>query len=646
MNSPYIKSVLVHSALKFVHPLIRETLFEDTDFRKDYGLKDNGVLSFNEVGFSIRRSDLFEAVRKVTSGLSPLEITDIAGQQWVLKNINEDGELPRLTLSRDEQHLALPDLSPFSTDSAVRLQALNKVVSDVNLPTDIADKWRNILIERALEDDEIDEFINEFSATPIYRARSMGEDIQYGGIEISSLVPLSRKYFERLVGVYDGSTSIVEYAARNAKAFFNQMIKWRSHDGFLLGLLLASHSSITTEINIDLLNNEELVRAFEFLDKHGDRISQLGAIEVGLRILPVKPEIESLIISLVKQIRDDDVNGQRSGFTLLSALFILVDGELSRTRLLSTEPPFYRRLASLSQAALIHRELANSIGDTNHFYQWATSSDGEQFYMQSFTDMRLEPSWNPDFATPSQIKADFFGRIIFAAKAYEENIKDSELFDLILTNKPGSLYSLDSSLHPFLPGPLEGSNLLQRSLPDEIAELIKMQLSAQEIEPLSFIALVNSALIYRVGTEQAELVIRALKLGNYRLAKVENKEQLVAILYGLAMVAGATRNSTLADELRILVRRYMRDPEYALAVGEVLRICLIASASHADLNDWRDFAGDWLTELAFSELDGNDGKIFLSRLTYLLHAVPELWVSCGRAEAALMAYNASMYLAT
>ena len=50
---------------------------------------------------------------------------------------------------------------------------------------------------------------------------------------------------------------------------------------------------------------------------------------------------------------------QASGFKFLSALFCLVDGTLSRTRLLSAEPPFYRRLAALSQAALIQRQLVN-----------------------------------------------------------------------------------------------------------------------------------------------------------------------------------------------------------------------------------------------------------------------------------------------
>ena len=151
----------------------------------------------------------------------------------------------------------------------------------------------------------------------------------------------------------------------------------------------------------------------------------------------------------------------------------------------------------------------------------------------------------------------------------------------------------------------------------------------------------DSALVYNVSSDHAELAAKALKLGNYRLANIEDKSQLLTILNGLATVAAVTRNRQLADELRILVRRYKHEDQYALSINEALIICLVAAASRADLNDWREFVGDWLTELAFSELENDDGEVLLWQLRCLCHAVPELWVSCGRADAALMAYNAS-----
>ena len=130
------------------------------------------------------------------------------------------------------------------------------------------------------------------------------------------------------------------------------------------------------------------------------------------------------------------------------------------------------------------------------------------------------------------------------------------------------------------------------------------------------------------------------KLSREGLLKGEGNDVPLLRLNGLATVAAASRGQALADELRILVRRYRRDTEYALSIEEAIRICLVASASRADLNEWRDYVGDWLTELAFGDFQGNEGKAFYSHLQCLCHAVPELWVSCGKADAALTAFNA------
>lgn len=89
-----------------------------------------------------------------------------------------------------------------------------------------------------------------------------------------------------------------------------------------------------------------------------------------------------------------------------------------------------------------------------------------------------------------------------------------------------------------------------------------------------------------------------------------------------------------------LVRKYSRDATYELSIQEFITICLVATASRSELNEWTEFVGDWLTELAFSDLKADEARELHSCLNWLCHVVPELWVSCGRADAALMAFNA------
>ena len=641
MNSPDVKSALAQTALQLTPPLIGETVVEDPDFRKEYGIREDAIITFHNSGISVRRSSLYNAVRRVLSGASEKKVMNTEGQKWRLKNISKKGELPKLSLFRGNQRIPLPSsFVALSPDKDTRLRFLDKATSDYNLPNSASDSWRNILAKRALEDEEVDPFNDEFLDTPVSKACSIRREIRSGPISLSSLVPHSRRYFERLVGKYDGSTSIGDYAFGGGGKLFNQLFAWRPYDGFLSSLLLSSHPSMTAKINVDQLSSEDLVRAFDFLDEHGDRISQLGAIEVGLRVFPSRPEIEQPLIRLIEQIRDDDVDGRTDGFKLLSALFCLVDGELSRTRLLSAEPPFYRRLSALSQAALIHRQFANLTVDVERFSEWAFSNQGRPYYLQSLVDMRLAPRWHPEFVDARQMKADFLGRILIVAKTYEQNITGSQICDLVLANKPESLQSLSDFPNLWFPGPLDGDENAQSSLPPKVAEMIEAQLRAEVVEPLSFIGLVNFALIFPIGAGQAELAAKALKRANYHLQNVESELQLVDVLNGLASVAAVSRCPALADELRILVRRYRRDAEYALPIQKIINICILAAASHVDLNNWTEFVGDWLTELAFDDLRDEEGQMLHSSLRYLCHIVPELWVSCGRADAALMAFNA------
>lgn len=638
-NSPYVRAIIAQSALRLMPPLIHETLVEDADFRSEYGLSSDAVISLNDFDVSFQRSKLYDAVRIALSNALTEDVTDMKGQKWELKNISKKEDLPKLTLSHGEKVLILPILAGLSSDSTTRLRFFEETTSDVNLHFSTQEHWRNVLSERMLKDEEVDVLNSEFHDTPVEQAKSIRRKFEDGKINISSLVPASLRYFERLVGLYDGSASIRDYATGNGRVFFEQLSAWRPYDGFMQSLLLSSHSSMTEEINVDHLGSVDFVRVLDFLDKHGDRISQLGAIEIGLRVIPSIPEIEPILMRLIEQLRDDDFNVKGSGFHLISALFMLVDGELSRARLFSKKPPFYRRLAAMAQVALIHRQLIYSGVNIASFCEWVLSVSGTQCYLQSLADMRSEPYWYPDLAVAPQIKADFLGRIMITAGKYKGNIINEELYDLIFGNQSGSINLLCEFPYSNYPGPLEGTDT-PIILPAEISDAIETQLSAEEVTVSSFTALLNSSLIFRIGSDQAELAAKSLKRVSYRFPNLEDRSQLLVLLHGLATVAAITRSRELADELRILARIYRRDAQYLLSIDEVMRIYLVAASSREDLTEWRDYVGDCLVELAFGNLEGKDGKVLHSYLQYLCHIVPELWVSSGRADAALLAFNA------
>ncbi len=637
-NDPGALSGLADAALQMAPPMFRDPLL--SDFCEKYQLKTYQTASFGSPEVRFQHSRLCSVARKVLSGKSSAQVTDENGRKWKLKNINGKGQLPELMLFHEDGMYPLSLGFIMLSSKRKRLRFFEEFASALNLPRDARDRWRSVLEKRALEEEEIRIFEDDFINTPVDMAQTIHEISAGGTIDVSFLVPYSEKYFERLVGRYDESATAENYAATAVRNLFRELSAWRPYEGFLLSLLLSSHSALTDEIQVERLDADELTRAFDFLEKHGDRLSQLGAIEVGLRVVQSRPEIETALVKLVKKIRDDDVNAGSSGFKHLQALFFLVDGELSRTRLLSSKPPFYRRLAALSQAALINRQMVNSRADIDSFCQSALVIRAGESYVQSLVDMRLEPRWVPGFWTPAQIKATFLGRIMAAVARYRQNIENSELYDLVLGTGTESLQSVGVPFYQYLPGPLEGNLELAASLPPWAGIAIEEQVTSDKLSPLSFGALVNSGRSFLIGPHQTELTVKALKRADYRIADLQNRFQLIAVLDGLAAVAATARSRNLADELRILVRKYRHDAQYSVPVAEDVKICLMAAASRTSLGEWRAFVSDWITELAFGEIKSEEGELLHLQLLYLCRIVPELRVSCDKAWAALKAYNA------
>lgn len=135
--------------------------------------------------------------------------------------------------------------------------------------------------ERFLEDEEIAEYHKEIYDTPTHVMKKIFDEVREGKSSSFTLVPSSRKYYDKFVGAYDGSESINEYAKGGAGKFISQLLKWGQYKGILFGLSLSSHSALTSAIVAQEIDTEVLIRVFYFLEKQGDSLSQLGAIEVG-----------------------------------------------------------------------------------------------------------------------------------------------------------------------------------------------------------------------------------------------------------------------------------------------------------------------------------------------------------------------------
>lgn len=639
-SSPHVKSELAQGLWALAPPRILESLLDDAQFRDEFGVERDPILSFGDSGPSFVRSRLYNAVRQTLRNETDFKVTDTEGRAWKLGVEKGESEQRIPQISYNGHRIVLLPHSTLLPDSRERISSFNYIAHHFNLPVSSKNVWHDIVSERPLDDDEVDKFYDDFCDTPIHFKRSLRDEISSGTLSVSSLAPRSKRYYERLVGVYDGSTSLRDYASGEGRKFIENLLSWKPLDGFLFSLLLSSHSALTAEISVELLEKEEVVRAFSFLEKLGDRISQLGAIEVGLRVLSEVPEIEPLLIRLIEQIRDENVEGTDSRFKLLSTLFFFVDGELSRTQLFSENPPYYRRLASLSQSTLICRQFANLGVGIDSFCEWLVDQHGVSHsccYLQSLVDTRLEPRWIPEFAAAPLMRREFLGRILDTALDHKEALQNTKLYDLILGTETNNFLSHIEFTNAQIVGPLEGGEKASDTSSTYFLEEIEAQFRAEGNGSPPFVPLIFFWPLLPHKSVLSELAADALKRSNHRLDEIEDKTQLIIILNDLASVAAVTRSRLLADELRILVHQYRRDSQHAISAGEAVRVCLAAAASRSDLKEWREYLGTCLTELAFSDLEDSDKNSLHFQLQYLCHVDPGLWAFCSKAEAALKA---------
>jgi hypothetical protein len=627
-------SSLVLAMLGLFPRSVRQSLISDSDFRRRYNLEIDAQVSFDRGNISFWQSNLFNAVRDVLNSAESSQILkDVSGHEWQMKLVQKENERC-IEVQNGEHRFLISEYWALSDDQSERIKGFSCEVENVNLVRGL-EAWREILAERPLTNDEQYTLHNEISMTPIRVAASIGRETAAGESDFSSLAPRSEQYFVRLIGNYQGSINIAEYAKAGLREQVQQLMAWRPYDGFLLALMLSAHSLTSSVIDTSELSDKVLEEAYAWIEKRGDRISQVGAIELGLSITDKRPWLVPYLKALVEKIRDDDPDDERGRLQLLSSLIMLVDGEISRTRTLSGKPPFWRRLASIAQASIVERGILGARVDIAKFANWALQARAQIFYLQTFVDLRSEPRWHPDSVSPRQLKAEFLGRIVGAAKTHASKIDDTDLHKLLLGAEPRSLESMCEFPFPYLPGPLEGGLESQLEAPQEMLKALEKQLSEEVLQPNSFAALVNSALIFRLDTDQARLAVKALRGVKHHLSQVEKGNQLLSLLSGLGTVAAVTRSSDLAEELRILTRKCRLQSGTQIATNEALFIGLIAAAAHTGLVDWCKFVGEWVTELAFQPLRSEEISSLRSHIGHLCQLVPELWHTCGRADAAL-----------
>lgn len=622
--------IIALGLLRNFPPSIQVGVASSEAFRTKYGQHFDVTIGMAGLGISVRRSLLYPALRTLyrdQSASIPLKIID--GREGVLSFDGASG-VPMLTIGEDRYRL--PSFRMLSPDQDVRASWLQDELSGILLERQTVDDWISKVKEGPLSDDDIDDFHADVNLTPSGVAAAVRAELQNNDGRIDRIIPSKIRYYSRLIGERGGASDINSYASGSATSHIQDVLAGDYFVGLAQVLSFCAAPQLTQLVDLSGRPGEEVENFFQAVARDGDSWSQIAAIEVGLRALPVFPKLEPIITDMLVSLRDQDVSDPKSKLRLTSTLFVFTDGQLSRVRTFEGQPPFWRRLAAIAQAALIERELLLAGADID-FSEW-TGLRAEDFYMQSLADIRTEPRWLPDLIAAEQLKIEFIARARIVATQVKESLPE-KLNDLLLGDGPNSLSAYTPAPLAFFASPVEGGVTATLPFPPDMLTDFKEPKDDKPLNAKIFASVINLALVFKIEPEIPATVSQILRKVKYRLTLGENEGVSFSLLSGLAVLAAVTRSAELAEELRILTRVFRRRGEFSGDYVSQMRIAIIACASNEQLHDWCSAVGDWMLELANEELDKEEARRIHSHLVRLCKIEPRLWPFASKAEAAL-----------
>ena len=640
LNDRIEHGALEVALLRHFPPGIRISVLEDKAFRDRLGVSVDAVIRFDKIDVSFKRSLLFGAARHLLVGNEISKtLNDTNGRSWTLEF---DGAGKPMRVSSGGRQFLMPDFTCLSADRDERLAWFDREREEWGVNDKRIDGWRAILEARELENEEVDSLLSEFRFTPSYVAAAIIDLLQSRTINISSLVPTDLRYYDRLVGEPAAEVGLKDFVHSVIAQRMQSRLQRNVVSGLKDVLLMSSHPWIPQTIPLGDVPREKVLELYQWLETNGDRFSQVGGIECGLAHVDKLPELEPIIGKMIQHVLSDRSNDKNGRLSLTCSLIVLVESELARTGVCRERPPFWRRLASISHASILERAIIAGGSLPSDFHEWAMGKCGHLYYLQTYIDMRREPRWNPDFISSQQLRAEFVGRIAAAGHANLGKIKTPELLKLFDRNDPNSVQSQLNIPFSFLPGPLEGGIGPAMEVPPEIEANLRIGLEAPELTPKSFAILVNSSLIYEVGSPLAKLAAEGLRRVKHQLRQIKSQEEAFSLLAGLATVAAVTRSGDLAEEVRSLMRFVRRGPGIDISQADTIRITLVTAAAHDDLSRWCEFVGQCLTEFAFEDLSADQARVLRDHILVLRQLEPRLWETTARADAATSAFIKSL----
>ncbi|WP_075187360.1 hypothetical protein [Teredinibacter haidensis] len=612
-NSDSMRAFMASHVINLFPSLVRAELLSDSKLLEELALATDATVSFGDKDIAFSRSALFKAIRSAFENIEEeFFLEDINGNPWSL--LHHPGERPAFSLTKGDLQILNDSFWPLCSDADRRLSLFEAEAKGRSLSKEELERLGAVLSASIISDNDVSDLLLDLDCSPSHIEALLRQEFQGPSNKVSTLVSSDIRYYERLVGKYCGSNNIDEYCKVELKQYFDSRIESGVTENDFLMCIHKSISAVVSNGLVDEASYQSIAnRAIETCHP----ILLISCLEVG--ILKFKDSSAAIIKKLFERISSaKTLNNLR----LFCSMAVFVDGELARLKIFKGMPPFYRRLASFAQSALIVKVALEEGVAFDKVEQWASQQRGLYFFCQSFIDLIEEPRWLPTYLTAEQFINELYGRVNVACQE-PDKCEAVEYLQKELT--PGSRLNM----HSFLPGPLEG-NSAPAVVPDEISNLLAKHING-EASFESYRVLMNSAPFWKIDDEYLERVVSLLESAQHKLAAVNDKDSVYQVLNGLAQVACMSRSKKLAVSVTILSRLYRdyidvdSEPENYLAIG------VVAGAAFEDKDGWAEYIGQWCTELAYLPISEDAITRLEAMLERFCILEPYLYHTCSKA---------------
>lgn len=602
------KASLAAHIIKLYPKIIRSEILKDKAFCDDIEVTAKTTVTFGDSKASFLREALMGAIREAYSSRTGTALVKSEEElDWEV--CVESNPSIWITIKRQGLKLRCDTFWTLNPNKDERLLLFKEISTRYRLTSADINKWASVL-SNELSDDEAAELMTDLTHTGTYHEQVLAHDIGKNGSNIKTLVPDNLTYYEKMVGKYSGSKNIIEYCEKElAEHYQDKEISY-------FDLLFCANSSISRAIAKRVTNSSLLDSLIQDAIQWLNPLMLVGCIEIALSI---DAEVTETVL---QQAFDCLISPETYEQTkLISSLFILVDGELSRLCLFKNKPSFYRRFAAFGQASLLAKVVREHGVYFKDIERLAMEQRGLSFFCQTFIDMRCEPRWQPLYSSAGQLRDEFYGRLNGALSVCN-NTQFSEKLQQILVKERYI------SFNSFFSGPLEG-NLEPNEIPAELRTSLEEKLKGEPTLE-AFTALINLTNVCKIDTKYAEVAASLLEKTRHQIEGDVNKEVIYKILNGLATVAANLRSKKLAASVIILSRIYRDYLDINSSPEEIFAVGLVSAAAFENKDEWAEYIGQWAYEIACLELETNARGSLFSMLSQLCLLEPYLYYTCSK----------------